>query len=61
MLLKPKGWLQMVETHNLFQSDNGQSAPFLERWWEYYKHAMSQMGKDPKIALNLGNLLRTAG
>ncbi|KAK4498954.1 hypothetical protein PRZ48_009465 [Zasmidium cellare] len=60
-LLKPGGWLQMVEVHCLFQSDSGRSAPFLERWWQYYQDTMTRMGKDPRVFSRLGNLMRDAG
>lgn len=60
-LLKPGGWLQMVEVHCLFQSDNGQDRPFLERWWQYYQDTMTRMGKNPRVAMLLGDLMRNAG
>lgn len=59
-LLKPGGWLQMVETHNLFQSDSGQTPAFLERWWQYYQDTMTRMGKNPRVGPTLGVLMTTA-
>ncbi|KAM3420168.1 hypothetical protein BST61_g3463 [Cercospora zeina] len=60
-LLKPDGWLQMVEVHALFQSDSGRDAPFLSRWWEWYSDKMIQMRKNPRIASQLGTLMTNAG
>ncbi|KAF2159335.1 hypothetical protein M409DRAFT_30211 [Zasmidium cellare ATCC 36951] len=60
-LLKPGGWLQMVEVHCLFQSDSGQTAHYLERWWQYYQDTMNRMGKDPRVGSKLGSLMRDAG
>lgn len=51
----------MVEVHCLFQSDNGQNAPFLERWWQFYQDTMTRMGKNPRVAMLLGDLMRSAG
>ncbi|KAF2217583.1 hypothetical protein CERZMDRAFT_108274 [Cercospora zeae-maydis SCOH1-5] len=60
-LLKPNGWLQMVEIQALFQSDSGRDAPFLSRWWEWYSGKMIQMRKNPRIASQLGTLMTNAG
>lgn len=60
-LLKPGGWLQMVEFHAIFQSDCGREAPFLQRWWEYYQTAMTQMGREPRIAPRLRQFMVDAG
>ncbi|GIZ43200.1 hypothetical protein CKM354_000643500 [Cercospora kikuchii] len=61
VLLKPDGWLQMVEGQALFQSDSGRDAPFLSRWWEWYREKMIQMRKNPRIASQLGTLMTNAG
>ena len=58
-LLKPGGWLQMVEIQYPFQSYNG-SLPeqsFLNRWWQWYSWALQQMGKNPRIGRDLQGLL----
>ncbi|KAK0943640.1 hypothetical protein LTR29_004812 [Friedmanniomyces endolithicus] len=64
-LLKPGGWLQMVELELVFQSDNGRLAPRpsepLFVWSEWYRHTMEQCGKNPRIGRSLGQLLRTEG
>lgn len=60
-LLKPNGWLQMVELHAIFQSDSGRDAPFLSRWWDWYSQKLLQMGKNPRIASQLKALMISAG
>ena len=60
-LLKPNGWLQMVEFHAIFQSDSGRDAPFLSRWWDWYSQKMLQMGKNPRIGAQLRPLMTNAG
>lgn len=60
-LLEPRGWLQMVEAHMLFQSDSGREAVFLQRWWQWYERALYTMQKQPRIGQQLGNLMRHAG
>jgi hypothetical protein len=60
-LLKPNGWLQMVEFHAVFQSDSGREAPFLSRWWDWYSQKLLQMGKNPRIASQLKHLMLNAG
>ncbi|KAK0290451.1 hypothetical protein LTR91_012131 [Friedmanniomyces endolithicus] len=64
-LLKPGGWLQMVELELVFQSDNGRLAPRpsepLFVWSEWYRHTMEQCNKNPRIGRSLGQLLRTEG
>lgn len=61
VLLKPNGWLQMVEFHAIFQSDSGRDAPFLSRWWDWYSQKMLQMGKNPRIGSQLKPLMVNAG
>ncbi|KAI5366338.1 Putative S-adenosyl-L-methionine-dependent methyltransferase [Septoria linicola] len=60
-LLKPNGWLQMVEFHAIFQSDSGREAPFLSRWWDWYSQKMIQMGKNPRVASQLRPMMVSAG
>lgn len=60
-LLKPGGWLQMVEAHLIFQSDTGRPKPNLEAWWTYYKRAMESINRDPGIAPHLQRSMAGAG
>lgn len=50
-LLKPGGWLQMVELHLLFQSDSGRTdeMPSLQRWNAWYVRSMETMNKNPRV------------
>ena len=64
-VLKPNGWVQMVEIELRFQSDSGVAAldgtnP-LFRWQQLYYSAMEQMGKNPRVGSSLGRLLTQAG
>jgi hypothetical protein len=61
-LLKPGGWLQMVELELRFQSDNGRlqqsnNEP-LYLWGECYRTRMQQLGKDPRIGARLVHYLQ---
>lgn len=60
-LLKPSGWLQLVEVDWTFQSDNGTRLPRLEAWWEHYSRALRRMQKKPTVARQLHSMLRNAG
>lgn len=60
-LLKPGGWLQMVEVNWCFQSDNGSRLPHLEAWWNNYSTAMRRMNRDPTVAGHLVRLMGEAG
>lgn len=63
-LLEPKGWLQMVEVHMLFQSDSGlvdRDTSLLHRWWDYYRYSLELMGKNPRVGQQLGALMQSAG
>ncbi|KAF1946879.1 hypothetical protein EJ02DRAFT_418224 [Clathrospora elynae] len=59
LLLRPGGWVQIMEYYPIIQSDNGrltdQSA--VRRWWLSYKSAMARLNRDPKIGLRLQQLL----
>ncbi|KAK5111311.1 hypothetical protein LTR85_012206 [Meristemomyces frigidus] len=61
-VLKPGGWLQMVELELKFQSDNGRlrldDEGALYSWHRWYYHTMVQDGRDPKIGERLGGLMR---
>ncbi|CAI6337058.1 unnamed protein product [Periconia digitata] len=62
-LLKPGGWVQMMEYYPNIQSDSGllsdQSA--LTRWWTTYANAMERSNRDPRIGQRLQPLLTGAG
>ncbi|KAK5133801.1 hypothetical protein LTR08_007230 [Meristemomyces frigidus] len=65
VLLKPGGWLQMVELELKFQTDSGivgydNSQP-LFLWQQWYYHAMGQLGKDPRVGERLGAFVMQAG
>jgi hypothetical protein len=65
LLLKPGGWLQMVELELRFQSDNGplgqsNNEP-LYVWGEVYRRQMEQANKDPRIGSKLIQYLRRQG
>ncbi|KAK0851470.1 hypothetical protein LTR03_003981 [Friedmanniomyces endolithicus] len=64
-LLKPGGWLQMVELELVFQSDNGRLAPNasepLHVWSQWYSHTMELSDKNPRIGRLLGQHLQTEG
>jgi hypothetical protein len=59
LLLKPAGWVQMMEYLPIIQSHNGrlteQSA--VRRWWQLYQGAMASMDRDPRVGRRLKQLL----
>lgn len=65
LVLKPGGWLQMVELEFRVQSDNGRIPPDdsdpLYRWYRLYLEEMERMGKDPRIGQRLARLMRDKG
>lgn len=63
LLLKPTGWVQMVEYYLNVQSNTGRltSESALRRWWEYYVTAMEASMRNPRAARNLAQLLTEAG
>jgi hypothetical protein len=62
-LLKPGGWLQMMEYYPNIQSDSGllpnQSA--LTQWWNTYVEAMKESNRSPRIGQRLQHLMNEAG
>jgi len=52
-LLKPGGWVQIVEQYPLIRSESGRAIPYLQEWWQRYSLSMVQMNKDPHISRNL--------
>ena len=59
-VLKPGGWLQMVEVHMLFQSDSGRDTTYLSRWNEWYASTMARMHKDLRVGRQLKDLMTAA-
>lgn len=53
VILKPGGWLQMVEVYPMIQSDSGRDKPFLDAWWSKYTQALLEMNKEPRIGPRL--------
>lgn len=62
-MLKPGGWLQMVELEPLIQSSAGllNENSHLTRWWQCYSSTMQRMGKNPRIGRELRQYLQTEG
>lgn len=62
-MLKPGGWLQMVELQLLFQDSTGQLGDDsnLTRWWQWYSYTLGRMGKNPRIGRELSQHLTDAG
>ncbi|KAI9741701.1 MAG: hypothetical protein M1834_000086 [Cirrosporium novae-zelandiae] len=61
-VLKPGGWLQMVEMYFNCQSDNGSLTPAnaLRQWSENYMRSVDDI-KDPRAATRLPNLMSATG
>ena len=62
-MLKPGGWLQMVEVQLHFQSSTGRlnDDSNLNRWWQWYSYGLQQMGKNARIGRDLPQLLTAEG
>jgi hypothetical protein len=62
-MLKPGGWLQMVELEPWIQSSAGllNEHSHLTRWWQWYSSTMERMGKNPRIGRELRQHLQTEG
>ncbi|PSN69184.1 S-adenosyl-L-methionine-dependent methyltransferase [Corynespora cassiicola Philippines] len=62
-LLKPGGWMQMMEYYPNIQSDNGRlsSESSIRRWYEGYVYAMERANRKPRIAQELRPLMEAAG
>jgi hypothetical protein len=58
LLLRPNGWIQIVEYYLNIQSSSGRLTDdsAVRRWWNKYSEAMSQMNRDPRIGNRLQNL-----
>jgi hypothetical protein len=61
-VLKPGGWVQMVEAYHQVQSDNGSitEGSATRQWSEKYIRAM-EVDKDPRAAMQLQAMLNAAG
>ena len=61
-LLRPNGWVQLVEYYYIIQSDSGllTSDHSLQRWSDGYRAALESI-RDPRAGRNLRQMLRTAG
>ncbi|KAL6155267.1 hypothetical protein ACJBU6_06859 [Exserohilum turcicum] len=59
LLLRPGGWVQMMEYLPIIQSHNGRltDESAVRRWWQSYQAAMSRMDRDPRIGRRLSQLL----
>lgn len=62
-MLKPGGWLQMIEVENHVQSDAGRlgEAVALESWWQWYARALGMLDRNPRIGRELVQRLRDRG
>lgn len=62
-MLKPGGWLQLVEPQLHFQSSTGRLSDDsnLSRWWQWYARTQERMGKNPRIGRTLPQLLSADG
>ncbi|OCL10457.1 S-adenosyl-L-methionine-dependent methyltransferase [Glonium stellatum] len=60
-LLRPNGWVQMVEYYYNFQSDSGllTDGSAIRRWYEYYRSAM-EVERNPRVGSSLQGLMRSA-
>ena len=61
-ILKPDGWVQMVECYYMCQSDNGSitESHALRQWSNKYIRSMDGT-KDPRAPLQIQNMLTAAG
>ncbi|MCJ1370700.1 hypothetical protein MMC20_001913 [Loxospora ochrophaea] len=61
-VLKPGGWLQMVECYYMFQSDNGSitDSNALRQWSNNYMTALGGT-KDPRAPLRMQQMFSAAG
>lgn len=59
LLLRPGGWVQIMEYLPIIQSHNGRltDASAVRRWWQSYQAAMARMDRDPRIGRRLSQLL----
>lgn len=62
LLLRPNGWIQIVEYYLNIQSSSGRltDESAVRRWWLKYSEAMSRMNRDPRIGNRLQSLFTEA-
>lgn len=63
LLLRPGGWVQIVEYYPLVQSDSGRltDQAALRRWWQSYEASMRRLNRDPRIGRRLKDLMTQEG
>ena len=63
LLLRPGGWVQLVEYYPLIQSDSGQltDQSAVRRWWLSYEASMRRLQRDPRIGRRFNHLLTQHG
>ncbi|KAH7359517.1 S-adenosyl-L-methionine-dependent methyltransferase [Pyrenochaeta sp. MPI-SDFR-AT-0127] len=63
LLLRPGGWVQIVEYYPLVQSDSGRltDQAAVRRWWLSYEASMRRLNRDPRIGRRLKDLLMQSG
>jgi hypothetical protein len=63
MLLRPNGWVQLMEYYPNIQSWSGrlteQSA--ITRWYQAYVHSMERANRNPRVGQRLQQFLTDAG
>jgi len=62
LLLRPNGWIQVVEYYLNIQSSSGMltDESAVRRWWLAYAEAMNRMNRDPRIGQQLQRLFTEA-
>lgn len=62
-LLKPGGWIQMIESNLCFQSDNGMlpDVSATNAWWSWYSRYMDIAGRDARCGRHLERYCQAAG
>lgn len=64
LLLRPGGWIQMMEYYPMIQSDSGQLSgdeAAVRRWWRYYDSSMGRLNRDPRVGRRLQQLMIDRG
>lgn len=63
VLLRPGGWIQLMEYYPLIQSDSGRltDEAAVRRWWLSYEASMRRLQRDPRIGRRLHDLLIQSG
>lgn len=63
LLLRPGGWVQIMEYLPIIQSDSGRLSEeaAIRRWWQYYEGSMRRLNRDPRIGRRLQQILTEKG